>query len=173
MQPSLLTADNLSLSVSAVLAAILAGNPGPATRILQRFSGTTLTIPEFETGERDLTPEEQFRLGAGPIACRWRTGNQVTGTGLIAAVTSLTWIPGRLPDGISDTLTTSTTPAGIILEPFDMRRTDRQAMAVTPAMCPPASEDDAVISSAVLVVRGQQAAIACERISREFAESLA
>jgi chorismate-pyruvate lyase len=163
-----------SLSAAKVLTAVLEVSPRPATRTLEIFAGTTLSIRVISHGEHDLTPEEYHRLGPGPLApCCCRAGRLITSSGLVAANTVLTWLPVRLPPDARDELALGTRPAGVILESLGMRRTDRRAMAVAPGMHPAVSEDDAVVSSAVLEVGGQRVAIAEEHVTREFAESLA
>lgn len=159
--------------VGTVLAAVLAASRRPATEILQGLSGATLHIDVLASGERPLTGREQYRLQAGDLRlCRYRHGLLVTGSGLVAASVSLTWLPARLPPGACRALDDGKEPAGVILGRLGMHREDRRAM--------PTGFDDeitgeplAVASSAVLVVDGQRVAIAEEFILLKFAESLA
>ena len=158
--------------VGIVLAALLAASRRPATEILQGLSGTTLRIKVLASGERPLTDREQYRLHAeGLRTCRYRNGLLVTQDGLTAASVSLAWLPARLPRDACRALDEGTEPAGIILGRLGMTREDRRAM--------PTSFDDeitgeprATASSAVLVIDGQQVAIAEEFIMLRFAETL-
>ena len=159
--------------VGTVLAAVLAASRRPATEILQRYSGVTLHIQVLASGDRPLTDREKFRLDAeGLSRCRYRNGLLVTEGGMTALSVSLVWLPSRLPFDACRELDESTRPAGTILGELGMRREDRRAM--------PTDRDDeitgeprATASSAVLVVDGQQVAIAEEFVMLKFAETLA
>ena len=159
--------------VGTILAAVLQTSRRPATEILQRLSGATLHIQVLASGERPLTDREQYRLQAGALhQCRYRHGRLVTQDGLVAASTSLVWLPARLRHDTCRELDEGTEPAGIILGRLGMRREDRRAM--------PTGFDDeitgeprATASSAVLVVDGQRVAIAEEFVTMAFAETLA
>jgi hypothetical protein len=159
--------------VGTILAAVLAASSRPATRILESLSGTTLHIKVLASGERPLTDREQYRLHAeGLLRCKYRNGLLVTDTGLVAASTSLVWLPARLRHDTCRALDEGTEPAGVILGRLGMRREDRRAM--------PTGFDDeitgeprATASSAVLVVDGQRVAVAEEFVMAKFAETLA
>lgn len=157
--------------VGTVLAAVLAASRRPATEILQKLSGATLHIDVLASGERPLTGREQYRLQAGPRPCRYRNGLLVTPDGLVAASTSLVWLPERLRRDTCRELDEGTEPAGVILGRLGMTREDRRAMP-TGFGDEITGEPRATASSAVLVVDGQRAAIAEEFVTMAFAETL-
>lgn len=158
--------------VATVLAAWLNATPKPLTDIIGDITGTPVRIEVLARGERALTSREQFRLGAeGLVACRWRTGLLIAADE-VAASTSLLWLPARLPVEACLALDAAQEPAGRVLAPYGLRRTDRQAMATT-GMEGVVGKDVAVKSSAVLTVGGVAAGIAEEAISRAFARMLA
>ena len=158
--------------VATVLAAWLNATPQPLTAMLEDLTRAPVRLQVLAHGERPLTSREQFRLSAeGLIACRWREGLLWAG-GEVAASTSLLWLPARLPAEACLALDEGLVPAGRILAPYGLKRTDRRAMATT-GIEEVTGQDAAVRSSAVLVVAGAAALIAEEHLTRAFAESLA
>ena len=89
----------------------------------------------------------------------------------MAASTSLLWLPARLPAEACRELDAGEKPAGAILRPYGMKRTDRRAMA-TSGIEEVTGQDAAVMSSAVLTVGKVAAGIAEETITKRFAEAL-
>ena len=138
-----------------------------------------VTGPDPHPGVRKLKDKEKARLGAPGLAqCYWRTGLLLYDLAEIAAVTTLVWLPARLRVEACLDLASGTVPAGKALP--GMRRTDLRAMALTerereldPADGLCGDLDIAVTSSAVLIVDGWPAAIATERIPRDFIDLLA
>jgi hypothetical protein len=161
--------------VGTVLAAILAASRRPATEILQHLSGTALHLKVLASGERPLTDRERYRLQAGVLRlCRYRHGLLVTGDGLVAASVSLVWLPPRLPFAACRELDEGKEPAGKILGPLGMRRTDRRAMSVAGMEIEEVTgQPAAVVASAALEVDGQLVGLAEEHVTMAFAESLA
>ena len=158
--------------VATVLAAWMCATPKPLTALLEDLTRTPVRIEVLASGERPLTDREQYRLGAeGLAACRWRHGLLIA-DGQVAASTSLLWLPARLPEQACRELDAGERPAGAILGPYGMRRTDRRAMATT-GIEEVTGQDAAVISSAVLTVGKVAAGIAEETIVRAFAVALA
>ena len=158
--------------VATVLAAWLNATPKPLTALLEDLTRTPVSLQVLASGERALTDREQFRLGAGGlIACHWRHGLLIA-DGEVAASTSLLWLPARLPVEACRELDAGEKPAGAILRPLGMRRTDRRAMA-TSGIEEVTGQDAAVMSSAVLTVGKVAVGIAEECITRVFAEALA
>jgi hypothetical protein len=159
-------------SVSTVLAAILAASTRPATEILGHLSGSPLSVKVLASGERLMTDAEQYRLGVFDVAsCRWRTSLLVTADGTVAAGVWLLWLPDRLPESARQALDDGTEPAGRILGPLGMRRTDRRALA-TAGIEEITGAPAAVRSSAVLEIGGHPVAIAEENVTLQFAASL-
>ena len=172
MSDLLLSAGIHERSVSAVLAAVLAAAARPATAVLGCLAGAPLSLKVVATGERVLTDAETYRLDAWDAAtCRYRTGLLLTADGTVAAGTWLLWLPSRLPPDACRALDEGTEPAGRILGPLGMRRTDRRALA-TAGIEEITGAAAAVRSSAVLEVGGQGAGIAEENITLEFARAL-
>ena len=158
--------------VATVLAAWMNATPKPLTALLEDLTRTPVRIEVLASGERALTEREQFRLGAGDLtACRWRHGLLIA-DGQVAASTSLLWLPARLPAEACRELDAGEKPAGAILRPYGMKRTDRRAMATT-GIEEVTGQDAAVMSSAVLTVGKVAAGIAEETITRVFAVALA
>jgi len=173
MHSQLLDAHIEARDVGSVLAAILAASSRPLTRILEDLSGERLRIEVLASGGRPLTDRERSRMAAdGLTRCRWRTGLLVTGGGVVAASTSLIWLPSRLPFDACRELDAGAEPAGVILGRYGMRREDRRAMA-TRMMEEVTGQDSAVRSTAALVVDGRAVGIADECVTRRFAEGLA
>ena len=160
-----------SRDVATVLAAWLNATPKPLTSLLEDLTQAPVRLQVLAHGERPLTSREQFRLGAeGLAACRWRYGLLWAGEE-VAASTSLLWLPARLPVGACLALDAGDEPAGRILAPYGMRRTDRRAMATT-GIEEVTGQDAAVMASAVLTVDRVPVGIAEECITRAFAEAL-
>ena len=158
--------------VATVLAAWMNATPQPLTVLLEDLTGSPVRLQVLASGERALTRPEQSRLGAeGLIACRWRHA-LLLADGQAAASTSLLWLPARLPAAACRELDEGLVPAGRVLAPLGLRRTDRRAMATT-GIEEVTGQDAAVMSSAVLTVGGAKAGIAEETITRRFAEALA
>jgi hypothetical protein len=155
------------------VASVLKNSSKPLTRILERLSGTRLRIKVLDDGERALTDDERYRLGADGIArCRWRRGLLVAGDGTVAASVSLIWLPARLPFSACAELDAGAEPAGVVLGRLGMRREDRRAMA-TAGIEDVTGAGAAVRSTAVLAVGGRAVGIADECVTREFAGMLA
>jgi chorismate-pyruvate lyase len=157
--------------VATVLAAWMCATPKPLTALLEDLTRTPVRIEVLASGERPLTDREQYRLSAPDVtACRWRHGLLVA-DGQVAASTSLLWLPARLPDEACRELDAGERPAGAILRPLGMKRTDRRAMA-TSGIEEVTGQDAAVMSSAVLSVGKVAVGIAEETITRVFAAAL-
>jgi chorismate-pyruvate lyase len=158
--------------VATVLAAWMNATPKPLTALLEDLTRSPVRLQVLASGERPLTGREQFRLGAeGLTACRWRHGLLIA-DGEVAASTALLWLPARLPAEACLALDAGEKPAGAILGPLGMRRTDRRAMATT-CIEEVTGQDAAVMSSAVLTVGKVAVGIAEETITKRFAEALA
>src|SRR6185312_7210910 len=162
-------------SVGTVLAAILQASSHPATRILEDLSGATLHIDVLASGKRHLTDREKYRLHAEALTmCRYRNGLLVTEDGLVAASVSLAWLPPRLPFDACRELDEGKKPAGTILGPYGLRRTDRRAMSVAGMEIEEVTgQPAAVAASAALEVDGQLVGLAEEHVTMAFAETLA
>lgn len=175
MNSQLLDVGIHSQDVGTVLAAILAASSRPLTRVLEDLSGTKLRIQVLRDGSRTLTDAERFRLGADGIRrCRWRHGLLVTAAdGTVAASTTLTWLPPRIPFDACRALDEGAKPAGLILGEFGMRREDRRALAVTDMLEEVTGQPMSVMSSATLSIDGVPVGVAEEFITSQFAESLA
>ena len=157
--------------VSTVLSAWMAATPKPLTAMLEDLTKTPVQVQVLASGERALTVPEQFRLGAGGLlTCRWRHA-LLLADGHVAASTSLLWLPARLPAEACRELDAGDVPAGKILRPLGMRRTDRRAMATT-CIEEVTGQDAAVMSSAVLSVGKVPVGIAEECITKRFAAAL-
>jgi chorismate-pyruvate lyase len=157
--------------VATVLAAWMNATPKPLTALLEDLTKTPVQLQVLASGERALTSREQFRLGAeGLAACHWRHGLLIA-DGEVAASTSLLWLPARLPAEVCRELDAGDEPAGKILGPLGMKRTDRRAMATT-SIEEVTGQDAAVMSSAVLTVGKVAVGIAEETITRAFAAAL-
>jgi len=162
-----------SRDVGDFLASVLKNSSKPLTHILEHLSGAQLRIQVLSDGKRPLTDGERYRLDAAGIACcRWRHGLLVTPDGMVAAGVSLLWLPARLPAEACKALDAATLPAGTILAPLGMYRTDRRTLA-TWGIEEITGQDAAVRSSAVLAIGGHGVGIAEEHITRAFAQSLA
>ena len=158
--------------VATVLAAWMCATTKPLTALLEDLAKTPVRLQVLASGERPLTNREQFRLGAESLeACHWRHGLLIA-DGQVAASTSLLWLPARLPAQACRELDAGEKPAGAILRPYGMKRTDRRAMATT-GIEEVTGQDAAVMSSAVLTVGKVAAGIAEETITRAFASALA
>jgi len=159
-------------SVSTVLAAILAASTRPATEILGHLSGAPLAVKVLASGERPMTDTEHYRLGVFDVAsCRWRTSLLAAADGTVAAGVWLLWLPDRLPEAARQALDDGTEPAGRILGPLGMRRTDRRALA-TAGIEEITGAPAAVRSSAILEIGGRPVAIAEENITVDFCARL-
>lgn len=158
--------------VGSVLAAWLNASPKPFTALLQDIASTPVRVEVLRDGERPLTDPERFRLNAAGLACcRWRHSLLVA-DGQVAAFTTLLWLPARLPADVCREFDAGERPAGAILGPLGMRRTDRRALA-TRMIEEVTGQDAAVMSTAVLTVDGVGVGIAEEFITRHFANALA
>ena len=161
----------LARDVGTILAAWLNATPKPLTAMLEDLVKAPVRIQVLASGRRPLTGREQFRLDAGGLAgCRWRTGLLIA-DGEVAASTSLLWLPARLPVEACRELDAGEKPAGAILRPLWMRRTDRRAMAAAGTE-EVAGRDAAVMSSAVLTIGKAAVGIAEETITKRFAAAL-
>jgi hypothetical protein len=173
MKGSLLKVGNHSQEVPGVLAAVLRASHRPAIRVLQGLSGQQLHIEVLDGGQRPLTSAERSRLHAwGLAACRWRTGLLRTADGIVAASTSLVWLPARLSYEACRALDAGTEPAGVILGRLGMRRADRQAVPAT-SLEAATGQDAAVRSAAVLTLGAWPVGLAEESVTRQFAEAIA
>lgn len=188
---TLLTEGTRILGVAKMLAAELEDSGRPATLILEehlaRQRGTACPLrlhvtgpgPDARPGVRPLKDAEKSRLGApGNGQCYHRDGLLLYDLAEIAAVTSLVWLPAMLRVEACLDLASGAVPAGKALP--GMRRTDRRALALSDherERCPAdglsGGLDIAVTASAVLIVDGWPAAIATERIPRDFIDLLA
>jgi chorismate-pyruvate lyase len=157
--------------VATVLAAWMNATPQPLTALLEDITKTPVRIQVLASGERPLTLREQHRLDASDLTpCRWRHGLLIA-DGQVAASTALLWLPDRLPARACRELDAGERPAGAILRPLGMKRTDRRAMATT-GIEEVTGQDAAVMASAVLTVGKVAVGIAEETITRAFAEAL-
>jgi chorismate-pyruvate lyase len=164
-----------SPGVAAILTAHLSTSPQPPlTVFLEGLLETAVSVSVLASGERPLTLREQARLGAdGPVTCRWRNSLLYAGQTTVAASATLVWLPSRIPEEARQALDDGKVPAGKILEPFGMRRTDCRAMN-TAGIEEVTGRDAAVQSTAVLAIfGGRRVAIAEEFILSSFAETLA
>ena len=188
---TLLTEGTRILGVAKMLAAELGRqrpprhpHPGGAPRQAARHRLPAAAArhrprPDARPGVRPLKDAEKSRLGApGNGQCYHRDGLLLYDLAEIAAVTSLVWLPAMLRVEACLDLASGAVPAGKALP--GMRRTDRRALALSDherERCPAdglsGGLDIAVTASAVLIVDGWPAAIATERIPREFIDLLA
>jgi chorismate-pyruvate lyase len=161
-------------TVSVILAAFLESSDRPLTRVLEDLSGSVMSIVVTASGERPLTASEAARLDvAAETRCCWREGLLRSDAGLVAARTTLVWLPERLPPDVSRELEAGKQPAGKILARLGMRRVDRRALAVQGDGAE-ARRGAAAISSAVLMSDDcVKMGIAGEEIERKFACTLA
>jgi chorismate-pyruvate lyase len=158
--------------VAVVLAAWMNASPKPLTALLEDMTQGPVQLQVLASGERPLTSREQHRLDAeGEMACHWRHGLLIA-DGQVAASTSLLWLPARLTAAACQELDAGDRPAGAILGPLGMRRTDRHAGA-SRLIEEVTGQDAAVMSSAVLTIGKTGVGIAEETITRVFAEALA
>lgn len=163
--------DMCARDAGAVLAAWLNASPRPFTALLQDIATTPVRIQVLASGERPLTDREQFRLAApGSTWGRWRNGLLIA-DGEVAASTILTWLDGRLPEDVRAEFEAGEKPAGAILGPYGMRRTDRRAGATT-LIEEVTGQPMAVMSSATLSIGKVPVGIAEEYVTAAFAEAL-
>ena len=153
-----------------IIASVLAASPLPATRILEHLANCgPLGLVVDASGKRALTDAERYRLQAGGLRrCRYRHARLLTCDGLVAASTSLVWLPARLPYDLACQLDAAAEPAGTILGRAGMRREDRRA-GPSGLTDEATGEMMAASSSAVLVVGGLRVAIAEEHVLAQFA----
>ena len=142
MIASSLYAGICSRDVGILLAELLKGSPRPLTPLLEDLTGdqvtvqvlasatgNQVTVQVLASGERHLTGQEQARLNAeGLVICRWRNALLYAGQ-VVAASTTLLWLPPRLPAEVCRDLEVGGQPAGKILDKYGVRRTGRRALA--------------------------------------------
>lgn len=158
--PSACPAGSGPGQVAEAAAAELRANPGPATALLERLAREDLWITVTSEGTRLLDDGERRRLHAPPATGAYvRTGQLVTVSGVTAARTSLTVIPGLLPPDVRGALG-SDVPFGALCGSGRLGRRFRAATAT--------GADPAVRSTAILEVDGELAGIASEWITEEF-----
>ena len=176
MPGTLLTEGTRTLGTAKMLAAELETSPVSATRLLQKHTGKALRTDITDCGSALLTDEQQHRLGApGRVHGCFRTGYLRYDVHGIAAAITFTWLPGRLTVEACQDLAKTNRPAGLILSKYGVQRIDRRALVITEhdPVDGDGELDIAVKSSAVLVVGGLKAAIATERITRDFTSLIA
>lgn len=163
---STVTADGAAV----ILAAIINADPRPLVQILQYATGQpVLRVQVKDHGAGELTMPENRRELDGLDApegtpARWRNGQLVTETGLVAADVSLIWLPHRIPAEARALLEQGKRPAGHILGPLGATRHWSRARALNGA---------GVKSQAVLYLAGLPVALAAEEISYELCEIMA
>jgi hypothetical protein len=159
--------------VASVLATLLAASTTPAALLLEELAHTQIRIEVLGRADRELTAAERYRLDAGLItAGDHRTGLLRTGSGMVAAETSLVILPQRLPPHARTVLGGPNIPVGKILASLGVQRLDRRALCRHGCL-DTAGGDVAVESSAVLALDGDKVAIATERITGEFCRLIA
>jgi hypothetical protein len=159
--------------VANLLATILAVSTTPATLLLEELACTQIRIEVLGRADRELTAAEHYRLDAGPItAGQHRTGLLRTVSGLVAAETSLSILPQRIPLHARAALAGTSIPVGKILAPLGVQRVDRRALC-RHGILDTAGGNVAVESSAVLALDGVKVAIATERITGDFCRLIA
>jgi hypothetical protein len=159
--------------VASVLATLLAASTTPAALLLEELAHTQIRIEVLGRADRELTAAERYRLDAGLItAGDHRTGLLRTGSGMVAAETSLVILPQRLPPHARTVLAGPNIPVGKILASLGVQRLDRRALCRHGCL-DTAGGDVAVESSAVLALDGDKVAIATERITGEFCRLIA
>ncbi len=160
-------------AVASLLATLLAASPTPATLLLEKLARTQFRIEVLGRADRELTAAERYRLDAGPItAGHHRTGLLRTASGMVAAETSLVFLPGRIPPHARAALAGTRVPAGKILAPLGVQRLDRRARCLHGCL-DTAGGDVGVQSSAVLALGGAKVAIAAERITGDLCRLIA
>jgi hypothetical protein len=165
--------DVQSLYVPELVAKLLVTCRTPATIVLGKIAGTTMSLAVDHTGSRGITLGEAGETSAAEDdPCWWRTGTLVTAEGVTAAGTFLLWLPGRLDSGTNAALLAGQEPAGIILHRLGMRRDQRRAIAVN-VVDEVTGQDAGVTSRAVLMVDGVAVGIAEENILWPFLELIA
>ena len=171
MIASSLYAGICSRDVGILLAELLKGSPRPLTPLLEDLTGDQVTVQVLASGERHLTGQEQARLNAeGLVTCRWRNALLYAGQ-VVAASTTLLWLPPRLPAEVCRDLDVGGQPAGKILDKYGARRTGRRALAAE-GIEEAAGQDTAVRATAELAIDGIAVAITEEHIPLEFARSV-
>lgn len=181
MQPSSLFGTVRARDVGVILASWLNASPAPFTEILAEHARSPVQLDVTGRGTRQLTRDEPGRLGAPPeMACHWRRGF-LSVDGMMAARVTLMWLRPRLwkaaflagqdPDKICAALEAGEQPAGAVLAPIGMQRTDRRAGA-SQLIEEVTGQPAACISSAVLTAQGQHIGIAEEFITKAFAEQM-
>ena len=111
MIASSLYAGICSRNVGILLAELLKGSPRPLTPLLEDLTGDQVTVQVLASGERHLTRQEQARLNAeGLVTCRWRNALLYAGQ-VVAASTTLLWLPPRLPAEVCRDLDAGGQPA--------------------------------------------------------------
>jgi len=160
-----------SREVGVLLAELLKTSPRPLTPLLEDLTGEEVTVRVLASGERRLTGQEQARLNAeGLVTCRWRDAVLYAGQ-VIAASTTLLWLPPRLTAEACWELDAGRRPAGKILDEYGARRTGRRALA-TDGIGEAAGYDTPVRATAELAIDGVAVAITQEHIPLEFARSV-
>lgn len=87
-----------SVRTAVRLAALIAGNTGPMTLLLEEVAGEQVCIELASSVDRELTAAERRELRAGAGAWGYhRSGTLCLQSGLMAAEVSSVVIPGRLP----------------------------------------------------------------------------
>ena len=171
MIASSLYAGICSRDVGILLAELLKGSPRPLTPLLEDLTGDQVTVQVLASGERHLTGQEQARLNAeGLVTCRWRNALLYAGQ-VVAASTTLLWLPARLPAEACRDLDAGGQPAGKILDKYGARRTGRRALAAE-GIEAAADQDTAVRATAELAIDDIAVAITEEHIPLEFARSV-
>lgn len=153
-----------------ILAAYIRNLTIPLVTILQYATGQpVLRVQVKDHGAGELVmPENRGELDGldapeGTLA-RWRNGQLVTETGLVAADVSLVWLPHRIPAEARALLEQGKRPAGHILGPLGATRHWSRARALNGA---------GVKSQAVLYLAGLPVALAAEDITYELCEVMA
>jgi hypothetical protein len=172
-----------SVRTAVRLAALIAGNTGPMTLLLEEVAGEQARIELASSVDRELTAAERRELRAGAGARGYhRSGALRLQSGLVAAEVSSVVIPGRLPACAREKLgmlgDAASAPSGIPLgkvlaglgasrEPLGTRLA--REPAGLPAGCG-SSGRVTVESSARMWLADVPVALASERITAEFCQ---
>jgi len=138
---------------------VLARNSGPVTPLFARLAREDITIMVTSSAHREVTADEAGTLKATPGTRAYEREGVMTAGSLTVATTRLVLIPERLP-GVAWAAIQAGEPAGAVLGPYGMHRTDRKAFL--------SRADATVDASAVLSLGDQMTGTAEELVTAEF-----
>jgi len=146
------------------VSAVLLRNSGPVTPLFARLAREDIAITVTSAAHRAVTEDEAVTLKAGPGARVYEREGAMTAGTLTVAATRLVLIPERLP-GVAWGAIQAGEPAGAVLGPYGMHRTDRKAFLSRP--------DATVDASAVLSLGDMPIGAAEEHVTTGFCRHVA